>query len=382
VQTERFDTVVIGGGQAGLATGYELRKRGIEFVILDAGERVGQAWRDRWDSLRLFTPTRAVHLPGMRMPGPGDRYVTKDEMAGYLETYAERFDLPVRLGTRVGRVSHDGSTFVVETADETYETDNVVIATGAHARPRIPAFARDLDASIVQMHSSAYRNPRQLQPGGVLVVGVGNSGADIAMEAVRTHPTWLAGKESGANPFNLEGWIARHIASRIVVFAGRHVITLRTPIGRKLHGATEGKGDPLIRVRPKDLAAAGVERVGRVVAVEGGLPVVADRGALPVENVIWATGLGQDLSWLDLPALDGDGRPVHARGVSTTMPGLFFVGLPWQFAIGSDAIPGMPRDARYVVKALSRRQPEAEKAARMRSAISGMREREAAPPVA
>jgi putative flavoprotein involved in K+ transport len=381
---ERFNTVVIGGGQAGLATGYYLRRRGIGFVILDAGERVGQAWRDRWDSLRLFTPARAAHLPGMRLPLPGDRCPTKDEMADYLEAYAQRFDLPVRLRTRVARVSKTDEGFEIETADcERLEADNVVVATGAHGRARVPAFASDLDPGIVQLHSSVYKNPSQLRPGGVLIVGAGNSGADIAMEVVRAHPTWLAGPNVGSMPFQIDKWIARHIGVRIFVFVGRHILTVRTPIGRKMRAKTEGKGDPLIRVKPRWLAAAGVERVGRVVAVEGGLPVLDDVGALPVANVIWATGLGQELSWLDVPeALAPDGHPAHERGISTTAPGLFFVGLPWQFSIGSDALAPMPRDARYVVRALARRQPATEKEARMRSAISGMREREAVEPLA
>jgi putative flavoprotein involved in K+ transport len=383
MQTERFDTVVIGGGQAGLVAGYELRKRGIGFVILDAGERVGQAWRDRWDSLRLFTPARAAALPGMRQPVPGDRYVTKDEMADYLEAYAERFELPVRLGTRVARVSRTEDGFTVETTTgDRFEADNLVVATGQHGRPHVPGFAGDLDPAIVQLHSSAYRNPSQLRPGGVLIVGAGNSGADIAMEVVRSHPTWLAGPNTGSMPFDIDTWVARKVATRIVVGLGRHVLTLRTPMGRKVRAKSEGRGDPLIRVKPRSLASAGVERVGRVVAVEGGLPVLDDVGTLPVANVIWATGLGQDLSWLDLPdAFGEDGRPVHDRGISTTVPGLFFVGLRWQFSIGSDVIPGMPRDARYVVKALAGRQRGAS-ADRMRSAISGMREREAVPPVA
>jgi len=381
VQTERFDTVVIGGGQAGLATGYELRRRGTGFVILDAGERVGSAWRDRWDSLRLFTPARAAALPGMRLPVPGDRYVTKDEMADYLEAYAERFDLPVRVRARVTRVSRTATGFEILTADDRFEADNVVIATGAHGTARVPPFANELDPDIVQLHSSTYKNPSQLRPGGVLIVGAGNSGADIAMEVVRTHPTWLAGPDTGSLPLDIETWLSRHIATRIVVFVGRHILTLRTPMGRRMWAKHDGKGDMLIRVKPKWLTAAGVDRVGRVVAVEGGLPVLDDRGALPVANVIWATGLGQDLSWLDLPAFAPEGRPAHVRGVSTTVPGLFFVGISWQFAIGSEAIPGMPRDARYVVKALARRQP-ASMAERIRSAISGMREREAVPPVA
>jgi putative flavoprotein involved in K+ transport len=382
MQTERFDTVVIGGGQAGLVTGYELRRRGIGFVILDANERVGQAWRDRWDSLRLFTPARAASLPGMKLPVPGDRYVTKDEMADYLEAYAERFALPVRTGTRVARVSRTDDGFEVETAfGDLLLADNVVVATGQHGRPHVPGFAKDLDPDIVQLHSSGYRNPAQLRPGGVLVVGAGNSGADIALEVVRSHPTWLAGPSTGALPFDIDTWVAREIATRIVVGLGRHVVTLRTPIGRKARAKNEGKGDPLVRVKPKWLASAGVERVGRVVAVEGGLPVLDDVGTLPIANVVWATGLEQDLSWLEPAALDADGRPVHDRGISTTVPGLFFVGLRWQFSIGSDRIPGTPRDARYVVRSLAGRQRGAS-TERMRSAISGMREREAVPPVA
>jgi len=381
MQTERFDTVVIGGGQAGLATGYYLRRRGVGFVILDAGERVGQAWRDRWDSLRLFTAARAAALPGMRLPVRGDRYVTKDDMADYLESYAARFQLPVRLNTRVTCVGREDGIFRVQAGEDMIEADNVIVATGAHARPRVPAFAAGLDPGIVQMHSSAYKNPRQLRPGGVLVVGVGNSGADIALEVVRTHPTWIAGKEAGSIPFDLEKWFARHVATRLVVFIGRHVLTLRNPLGRAVRAKTSGKGDPLVRVKPKWLVAAGVERVGRVVAVDGGLPVLDDVGALPVENVIWCTGLDQDLSWLDLPAFDAEGHPAHVRGASTTVPGLYFIGMAWQFAIGSEALPGVPRDARYVVRALTRRQPAAS-AARMRSALWGMREGEAAEPVA
>ncbi len=382
MRAERFDAVVIGGGQAGLVTGYHLRRRGVGLVILDANERVGQAWRDRWDSLRLFTPARAAALHGMRQPVPGARYVTKDEMADYLEVYAERFELPVRLGMRVTRVYRtEAGTFEVVTATgERFEADDVVIATGAHSSPRVPPFARKLDPSIQQLHSSAYRNPAQLRPGGVLIVGAGNSGADIAMEVARRHPTWLAGPSTGSMPFDIDTWFSRHVATRIVVLVGRHVLTIRTPMGRRMRAKSGRKGDPLIRVKPKWLRAAGVERVGRVVAVEGGLPVLDDVGTLPVENVIWAPGLGQDLSWLDLPAFDAEGRPVHIRGVSSSVPGLYFVGLPFQFSLGSDVIPGVSQDARYVARKLARRQRT--RAARMRSASSGMREREAGAPAA
>jgi putative flavoprotein involved in K+ transport len=319
----------------------------------------------------------------MPLPVPGDQSVTKDEMADYLEAYADRFDLPVRLGARVERDSKTEDGFVITTmGGERFEADSIVVAIGSHSQPHIPKLASHLDPRIVQMHSAEYRNPSQLGHGGVLVVGAGNSGADIAMEVVRTHPTWLAGRSTGSMPFDIDKWFARHIATRVVTFLGRHVLTLRTPIGRKMREKFEGRGAPLVRVKPSWLLGAGVERVGRVVAVEGGLPVVDDRGALPVANVIWSTGLGNDMSFLDVPAFDADGRLVHVRGVSTTVPGLFFVGLPFQYSISSDTIPGMPRDVRYVVRALARRQPARSKTTRMRFAASMIRERGPVPPVA
>jgi putative flavoprotein involved in K+ transport len=201
---ERIETVIIGGGQSGLSTGYHLQKRGLPFVILDANERVGDAWRKRWDSLRLFTPRRFDGLRGMPFPGRGHWMPTKDQMAEYLESYAVRFELPVRTGVRVGRLSRDGDSFGVETAGGRLEAAQVVVATGAYQNPKVPAFAAELDPGIVQLHSVDYRNPSQLREGGVLVVGVGNSGADISIELAQTHPTWLAGKQSGHIPVRID----------------------------------------------------------------------------------------------------------------------------------------------------------------------------------
>jgi putative flavoprotein involved in K+ transport len=188
---QQLGTVIIGGGQAGLAVGYHLRQRGLPFVILDQHERVGDAWRNRWDTLRLFTPARYSGLPGMPFPVSPSSYPTKDETADYLETYARRFELPVRTRVKVHRLSKIGDRFEVICGERTLFAENVVVATGAYSKSRVSPFARELDESIVQLHSKEYRNPSQIQQGGVLVVGAGNSGAEIAIELASHHRTWL-----------------------------------------------------------------------------------------------------------------------------------------------------------------------------------------------
>jgi putative flavoprotein involved in K+ transport len=354
--TERFDTVIIGGGQAGLAAGYHLKQRGLPFVILDAQERVGDAWRTRWDSLRLFTPARYDKLPGLPFPAPAWSFPTKDEMGDYLETYAERFDLPVRSGVSVDRLSRDGDRYVISAGDRRFDADRVVVSTGANRVPKVPGFASELDPRIVQMHSSEYRGPAQLRDGGVLLVGVGNSGAEIAFELSRTHRTWLAGKESGQIPVR-HGTIRARLGFQVFRFIGHHVLTLGTPIGRRALPKLVTKAAPLIRVRKKDLARAGVARVPRVAGVRDGLPLLEDGRLLEVENVIWCTGFRQDFPWIDLPIFRGDGRPVHDRGVAPSEPGLYFVGLVGQYSFSSDVIPGAGRDAGYVADAIASRAP-------------------------
>src|SRR5580765_8524586 len=276
---EGIETVIVGGGQAGLAVGRELAMRGQHFVILDGNERIGDTWRRRWDSLRLFTPARYDGLPGWRFPAPGWSFPTKDEMADYLEAYATRFELPVRTGVSVERISRRGERFVVAAGDERFDADRVIVASGAHRIPRIPAFASELDPRIVQLHSSEYRRPSQLQEGGVLVVGVGNSGAEIAFELARTRPTWLAGKQAGEVPVR-HGSLAARFVLPVIRFLGHHVLTMRTPIGRKVGPTFAANATPLIRVKSKDLAAAGVERVPRVVGARDGLPVLEDERTL------------------------------------------------------------------------------------------------------
>jgi putative flavoprotein involved in K+ transport len=353
---EHVETVIIGGGQAGLSVAYHLKKQGRPFVILDANERIGDSWRKRWDSLRLFTPARYSGLQGWPFPAPAVSFPTKDEMADYLEAYAARFDLPVRTGVKVDGLSREGDRYIIASGDRRFEAEHVVVATGANQVPKVPAFADELHSIIVQLHSSQYHNPSQLQDGAVLVVGVGNSGAEIAFEVSRTHPTWLSGKPSGQIPVR-HGPAAARFFFPVVRFVGHHVLTLRTPIGRKVQPKFISRGAPLIRVKLKDLTAAGVEQVPRTVGVEDGRPVLEDGRVLDVSNVIWCTGFREEFPWIDLPVFGEDGRPLHERGVVVGEPGLYFVGLHFQYAMSSDVLPGVGRDAEYIAKHIASREP-------------------------
>jgi putative flavoprotein involved in K+ transport len=348
-------TIVIGGGQAGLSVGYYLAKRGVPFQILDANMRVGDAWRNRWDSLRLFNPARYAGLPGMRFPLRGDKFPTKDEVADYLAGYAERFHLPVRNGIKVDRLWKEGGRFMIAAGSQRFEAENVVVAMANYQVPRMPTFARDLDPAILQLHSHEYRNPAQLQDGGVLIVGMGNSGAEIALEVARSHPTWISGKESGHIPWPIDSLIARFFLVRLVRFMGHHVLTVNTPFGRKLRPKLLTAATPLVRVKPKDLLNAGITQVPKVVGVKGGLPILADDRTLDVKNVIWSTGYHHSFPWIDLPVFDERGEPLHQDGVVTNVPGLYFVGLHFLHSMSSATLIGVGRDAERIARAVASR---------------------------
>jgi putative flavoprotein involved in K+ transport len=360
--TERFETIVIGGGQAGLATGYQLARRGLPFVILDAGERVGASWRNRWESLRLFTPARYDSLPGMPFPAPASTYPTKDEIADYLEFYAASFDLPIRGGVKADRLSKEGERFVVTAGDLRFVADNVVVATGAYHSPRVPAFASKLDPSILQMHSSQYRDQAQLREGGVLVVGAANSGAEIALDLAPHHRTWLSGRDPGQEPTRA-GSLADRLFVPVMWFVASRVVNVRNPIGRKVRDRfiNPPRGIPLGRARRKDIIAAGIERVPRTTDVRDGYPMLEDGQILDVSNVIWCTGFVPDYAWIDLPIVGENGYPTQTRGVVETQPGLYFMGLIFLSTLSSALVGGVGRDAEHIASHLmSRRSGRAE----------------------
>lgn len=354
--TQHIQTLIIGAGQAGLSTGYHLQRKGLPFLIVDAADRVGDNWRRQWDTLRLYTPAKYDGLPGLPFPAEAWHFPQKDEVADYLERYALTFDLPVRMSTRVHRLSRHGDGYRVELDDGMITCDNVVVATGSFGRtPYVPELAADLDPGITQIHSSDYRRPEQLQPGQVLVVGASHSGTDIAYEVARTHPTVLCGRDCGEIPIRLDSRRA-HAILPVLVFMFRHVLTRRTPIGRKEMDEVRFHGGPSLRVKNRDLAERGVQRLeARVTGVSRGRPALADGTVVDATNVVWCTGFQQVFDWIDLPILDDRGWPVEYRGVVDSAPGLFFCGLSFQFAFSSMVFPGVGRDAGYVARRIAER---------------------------
>jgi putative flavoprotein involved in K+ transport len=339
---ERIDTLVIGGGQAGLATGYELAARDINFAILSNEARIGDNWRRRWDSLRLFTPAARSGLPGTPFPGPPGHLADKDEMADYLERYAERFNLPVRLNTKVESLDSDGGRFRLATGGSVLEADSVVVATGAFQRARVPPLAARLSPDILQLHTSEYRNPSELPDGPVLVVGAGNSGAQIALELARTRTVWLAGRDTGHVPRRLLGRDIFDWAWPVMSRA-----TLDTRIGRRLREKALQGGDALIGIPESSVVKAGIVRLPKVMDVRGGLPVCGETVVHP-RVVIWATGFAPDYSWIKLPVCGADGYPRHRRGVAEDAKGLYFMGLRFQYRMNSSLVGGVGADAAFI----------------------------------
>ena len=356
MRTEYIETVIIGAGQAGLATGYHLQRAGRPFVILDGESRVGDGWRNQWDTLRLFSPAWADSLPGMPNPAPRWSFPSKDEFADYLESYAATFGLPTRLATRVTSVTADGDGFVVAAGGSRIECDNVVLCTGTFGRtPRVPGFADQLDPSIRQLHSSDYRRPSQLAEGPVLVVGASHSGCDIAYEAAGTHPTVMVGPDRGQIPVPFTSPLMM-VVYPMILFGFTHVLTRANPLGRKAR-AEFSHGGPRLRVQERDLAERGVDWVrGHVKGVVDGRPVLEDGRVVDAATVVWCTGFRQAFDWVDLPAFDEAGWPREYRGVVDGVPGLYFCGIQFQYAAASMVIHGVGRDAAHVAGRIVRRQ--------------------------
>ena len=351
-----YETVVIGGGQTGLAAGHHLARRGIDFVVLEADDRIGDLWRSRWESLRLYSPAKYDTLPGMPFPGPGHRFPTAREMGDYLESYAEREKLPVRTGVSAKLVRADGDGYAVETSDGTIAARQVIVATGPFQHPFVPDVSKELDSGIRQIHSVDYRGPEQLADGPVLVVGLSHSGADVAHEAARAgHGTIVSGTAHGQLPFSVDSRRARLVLP-LMRFVAMNLLTVRTPIGRKMAPKVRLGGGPLLRYRRQELLDAGVElRPARLVGAQEGRPLLADGSVHDVATVVWCTGFRPDFSWVEPVTVDEQGWPIQKRGVATETPGLYFLGIPFQFGFTSMLVLGADRDAGFVADAVARR---------------------------
>ncbi len=370
MSTEEFyNTIVIGGGQAGLAAGYCLAQQGTNFIILDESPRMGDAWRRRWDSLRLFTPAKFDGLPGMPFPADDMYFPTKDEVAVYLEDYATRYQLPVKSNTRIDVLARNGDGYRLASGTQSFRARNVIIATGAYQAPHVPFFARDLDPEIVQVHSSSYRNPDQFPEGRVLVVGAGNSGAEIALELSKTgRQVWLSGRDVGHIPANQLG---KYFGGRPYWWFISHVLSIDTPVGRKMRSQVLAHGNPLIRSNRKEILDSGVQVAPRLEGVLSGRPRLQDGRILDVGAIIWATGFRPSYSWIEMPIFDEYGFPVHQRGIVPGADVLYFVGLHFQTALTSALIGGVGRDAQYITGRIGAQMDSIQPGLRERTATAG-----------
>ncbi len=343
----RRRVIVIGAGQAGLATGYYLSQLGEDFVIIDEGTQIGDSWSNRWDSLKLFTPAQYDGLPGLPFPGKRGTFPSKDEMAEYLRQYTQKFSLPVRLGVKALNIEKTENGFEILTSKGKMQSEKVVVATGTCPTAHVPAFAKDISADIFQIHSSGYIGPQSLPTGDVLVVGAGTSGVQIALELSKSRTVMISGRPTA------------HIPDPLLRYAGglywwliSNVLTVKTPIGRKVKSKVIHSGAPLISISFKDIRAAGIEHVPRVTGAKDGLPLLEDGRTPPVTSIVWATGFRPDFSWMHMNAVDETGWPNAVRGISKDIAGLSFVGLPFQFGLTSGLVGGMGRDAAFVTRHL------------------------------
>ncbi len=345
----QLDVLVIGGGQAGLAMGYQLAQRDLRFVIVDSGPEIGHVWRSRWDSLRLFTSGRYANLPGLPFPAAADTHPGKNEVADYLRAYATAFELPVRLNTTVTSMTRaGGGGYLVKAGVDELEAAQVVVATGPFQTPFTPPVAADLAPDVQQLHSADYRRPEQLAPGRVLVVGAANSGCQIALELSATRTVELsAGKRIPTVPQRPLGRDVWWWASGLRLDR----VTADSRLGRRLAGR-----DQIIGAGPRQLARRhGITLRPRLEAVTGRRVTFADATHAEYDAVVWATGSTTNDSWIDVPdATDERGRLRQSRGI-TPSPGLYTLGRSWQHTRGSALLGWVGNDAAFLAEQIAAR---------------------------
>jgi putative flavoprotein involved in K+ transport len=347
LDNEPLDVLVIGGGQAGLVMGYHLSKRGKRFQIVDSGADVGQTWRRRWDSLKLFTAAQYDHLPGMAFPAPHDTYPGKDDVADFLQAYATKFELPVVLKTKVTSLRLINELYEVETDQGHIQAHNVVIATGPFQSPLIPPMAKNLDPDVFQIHSIDYRRPDSIPSGRVLVVGAANTGCQIALELSATHEVEIsAGQYLPTIPQRPLGhdvwWWATLVGITRITFGSR--------LGKRL-----STRDQVIGGGQRELKRNGVMVRDRASDVAGRSVTFADGASSEHDTVLWATGFTTDHSWIEISQVkDAQGCIQHVRGV-TAMPGLYVLGLTWQHTRTSALLGWVTNDAEFLAEHIGSR---------------------------
>jgi putative flavoprotein involved in K+ transport len=362
--TSSYEVVVVGAGQAGLTMGYFLRRQGRRFVILERARQVAPAWRERWDSLTLFTPRRYSELPGLPFPGDPDGYPTRDEVIAYLDRYAETFGLPIEPNSKVNMVDlAEEERFRLEVDARTITADQLVVATGPFQTPYVPKLAERLADDVFQTHAVGYRRPGDVPQGTVLVVGGGNTGFQIAKELSSTRKVVLSvGSRQTPLPQRLLGrdlfwWLtkARILDKSVETRLGQRLSTRETLIGSS----------------PRELKKRyGVELKPRVVDADAYAFRFQDGSELQVNAVIWATGYWPDYSWIKLPVFGENGRLRHRRGV-TDVPGLCFLGLTWQYTRGSALIGWVRDDAEFIAEQIAAHQESRARPSARTSVVAG-----------
>ena len=341
------DLIIIGAGQAGLTMGYYLKQEGYNFLLLEAGKRVGDSWRNRYDSLQLFTPRSYSSLPGMALIGEKNEFPYKDEIATYLEEYARHFQLPVQLQTEVLKIKKE-EIFELHTPTEILQTKKVIIASGAFQQPFIPSVSANLSSHIFQIHSSQYKSPSQIPKGKVLVVGGGNSGMQIAVELAKTHEVTV----SISHPLT---FLPLQLFGKSIFNLLEKVGLLYAEINTKRGRWFQKRKDPIFGFEGKKLIRNGAIKLQEKVVSASGNNIMFQNGdTYSAESIIWSTGFVQNYNWIEIEqAVNEKGFPNHIKGISP-VKGLYYIGLPWQSQRGSALICGVGKDAEYVLSEIKK----------------------------